>query len=41
MTLIQLIGLMLLLDDSIRYRDFLKFDRLHHWHVGAVLLVVG
>ena len=41
MTLMQFIGLMLLLHDSIKHGDFGKFDRLHHWQIGAVLLVIG
>lgn len=34
-------GLILFLDDAIRYGDFGKFDRLHHWHVGALLMYLG
>ena len=32
------VGLILFLDDI---RDFGKIDRLHHWHVGALLMYLG
>jgi hypothetical protein len=35
------VGLILLLDDSIRHGDFGKFDRLHHWQVGALFMYLG
>lgn len=42
MTLLQILGLFLFIDDTvIRYRDFLKFDRVHHWQIGAALIILG
>jgi hypothetical protein len=34
-------GLILFLDDVIRCGDFGKFDRVHHYHVGALLMYLG
>ena len=38
MSLMQLIGALLVLSDI---NDVGKFDRIHHWHVGAALLLFG
>ena len=35
------VGLVLFLDDVIRYGDFGKFDKLHHYHVGILLMLLG
>ena len=34
-------GLVLFLDDAIRHGDFGKFDRIHHYHVGILLMLLG
>ena len=38
MTLMQFIGLIVLLHDI---GDLGRLDRLHHWQIGAFLLVTG
>lgn len=38
MTTVQLLGVLLLLSDG---KDIGKFDRIHHWHIGAALLLFG
>jgi len=32
------LGELLLLDDI---KDFGKFDRIHHWHIGLLLMIFG
>jgi hypothetical protein len=34
-------GLILFLDDAIRYGDFPKVDRWHHWMLGVALMYLG
>lgn len=41
MTIWQVIGVFLFLDDTIRNKDFGKFDRLHHYHLGLALILFG
>ena len=38
MSFVQLIGALLVLSDI---KDVGKFDRIHHWHLGAALLLFG
>ena len=38
MSFLQWFGVILLLDDA---ADIGRFDRIHHWMIGAVLLLFG
>ena len=37
-TAFQFLGLVVMLSDL---KDIGKFDRLHHWHLGALMILVG
>ena len=41
MNIVQVFGLFLFLDDTIRCKDFGKFDHLHHYMIGLVLMYLG
>jgi len=41
MNIVQVFGLFLVLHDTVVHKDLLKFDRVHHWHLGAALYLLG